>query len=202
MICHTAATKYNAMGGSQSAPVPSVSEAENAKINEANLSMLVPSDTSEVASERRELNTEEKDAEKDRLQLLINTFAKRAIKGIPCTYINEDSLERVQTTYRIDKNLKSFMIMSSNPEIPELVCPMHKIQGIYSLVEDGESCFSPELINMLRHEEKDKLLMIMYFGSRDKIFRFCMLETSTEDRDIFLEGLRILCVYAQTSPPG
>lgn len=190
------------MGGSQSSSVPPVSESETAKINEANLSTLVPSDSSEVVSERRELNTGEKDAEKARLQLLINTFAKQAIKGVPCTYINEDSLEQVQTTYRIDKNLKSLMIMSSNPEIPELVCPINKIQDIYSFVEDGASCFSPEIINMLRHEEKDKLIMIMYFGSRDKIFRFCILETSTKNRDIFLECLRILCVYAQTSPPG
>jgi len=155
----------------------------------------------DAGSTARSLTQEEKEAEKARLQTLVNSFAKRAVRGCPCQYVKEGVADRITTQYRIDKSLEHLLVVSaSDPQTPEITCPIAAIQDIYSLVEDGESCFPPEIISSLNPEEKEMLLMVVYRSGADKMFRFCLLEESRDSRDIFLECLRILCIYAQSAP--
>jgi len=152
-------------------------------------------------STTRSLTAEEKEAEKARLQQLVNTFAKRAVRGCTCEYIREGTAERLATQYRIDKSLEYLIVVSPmDQQSQEVTCPIAAIQDIYSLVEDGEACFPPEVLKALKPEEKELLLMVVYRSGQDKLFRFCLLEESRESRDIFLECLRILCIYAQSAP--
>mmetsp|Transcript_147292 Transcript_147292/g.274393 ORF Transcript_147292/g.274393 Transcript_147292/m.274393 type:complete len:221 (+) Transcript_147292:130-792(+) len=149
----------------------------------------------------RSLTPEEKEAEKARLQQLVNSFAKKAVKGCPCLYIKESSGERCSTQYKIDKSLEYLIVVSNkDPTRAEVTCSIAAIQDIYSLVEDGEGCFPKEVLDKLSPEEKDLLLMIVYRSGTDKLFRFCLLEESRDSRDTFLECLRILCIYAQAAP--
>jgi len=172
----------------QSAPAPS--------------SLALPSPgTTDDGSTARSLTPEEKEAEKSRLQALVNTFAKRAVRGCQCHYLKEGNSERLTTQYRIDKSLEYLIIVNpSDPQMQEVTCPIASIQDIYSLVEDGESCFPPELVKNLSAEDKELLLMVVYRSGTDKMFRFCLLEETRNSRDIFLECLRILCIYAQSTP--
>mmetsp|Transcript_93208 Transcript_93208/g.285269 ORF Transcript_93208/g.285269 Transcript_93208/m.285269 type:complete len:223 (-) Transcript_93208:88-756(-) len=148
----------------------------------------------------RSLTEEEKQAEKARLQGLVNSFAKRAVRGCPCEYIREGVAERVASQYRIDKSLELLSVHNAaDPSLQEVSCPIAAIQDIYALVEDGETCFPQEVVKVLRPEERDLLLMVVY-KTGDKMFRFCILEETKDSRDIFLECLRILCIYAQSAP--
>jgi len=149
----------------------------------------------------RSLSPEEKEGEKARLQQLVNSFAKKAVKGCPCLYLKESTGERVATQYRIDKSLEYLIVVSSqDSQRAEVTCPIGAIQDIYSLVEDGEGCFPTEVVSKLKPEEQNLLLMVVYRNGQSKMFRFCLLEENPESRDTFLECLRILCIYAQSSP--
>jgi len=165
-------------------------------------SLALPSPgTTDDGSTARSLTPEEKEAEKSRLQALVNTFAKKAVRGCPCHYLKEGVSDRIRTQYRIDKSLEYLIIVNpSDPQTQEVTCPIAAIQDIYSLVEDGESCFPAETIKGLSTEEKEMLLMVVYRSGADKMFRFCLLEESRASRDIFLECIRILCIYAQSAP--
>mmetsp|Transcript_24862 Transcript_24862/g.54972 ORF Transcript_24862/g.54972 Transcript_24862/m.54972 type:complete len:219 (-) Transcript_24862:62-718(-) len=151
----------------------------------------------------RSLSAKEKEAEKLRLQNLVNSFAKKAVKGCSCTYVKEGTGERATRHYRIDRSLEFLLVV--DPEAaatssPEVTCPIAAIQDIYACVEDGEQCFPPQVVSALEPEELDLLLMVVYRSGQDKMFRFCILEETPESRDTFLESLRILCIYAQSNP--
>jgi len=149
----------------------------------------------------RSLSPEEKEQEKARLQQLVNTFAKKAVRGCPCTYISTVSKERLETQYRIDKSLEFLIILSPNDKNkPEITCPIAGIEDIYSVVEDGKSCFPLDVLSLVPPEHTELLLMVVFRSGRDKHIRFCMTEATRESRDVFLECLRILCIYAQSPP--
>jgi hypothetical protein len=147
---------------------------------------------------------DEREAEKARLQALVNAFAKKAVRGCTCTYFKERTAERVPTEYRIDKSLEYLVVVNardpSGTGTPEVTCPIGRIQDIYSLAEDADSCFPANVVEALDPKERDLLLMVVYRMGDSKNFRFVLLEESRESRDIFLESLRILCIYAQSTP--
>mmetsp|Transcript_24523 Transcript_24523/g.47654 ORF Transcript_24523/g.47654 Transcript_24523/m.47654 type:complete len:195 (-) Transcript_24523:47-631(-) len=147
----------------------------------------------------RSLTAQEKEQEKARLQTLVNTFARQAVKGCPCKFFREGGGGLLATSYCIDKGLDRLMIMSpDNSDSREVTCTISSIQDIYSLIEDGSACFPPEVVNVLRPDEQQLLLMVVYQGNNGKM-RFCIVEESCESRDNFLECLRILCIYSQSA---
>lgn len=156
---------------------------------------------SDLAYSARSLTAEQKEAEKSRLQALVNSFAKKAVKGCMCVYLKESTGEQCATQYRIDKSLE-YLIVVCNQDAAraEVTCPIAAIQDIYSLAEDGEGCFPADVVAKLTPEEQKLLLMVVYRNGESKMFRFCLLEESPESRDTFLECLRILCIYAQSAP--
>merc|ERR1719201_2663869 len=137
------------------------------------------------------LTASEKEAEKARLQQLVNSFAKKAVRGCPCVYLKESTGERCSTQYRIDKSLEYLIVVSSQDTTrAEVTCPIAAIQDIYSLVEDGEGCFPADVVSKLKPEDQKMLLMVVYRSGQSKMFRFCLLEENAESRDTFLECLR------------
>lgn len=159
-----------------------------------------PSPNSEAPFSGRSLSPEEKESEKVRLQQLVNSFAKAALRGCKCTHVKESG-ERNATKYRIDKSLEYLIIESSQGDaLADVTCPIGAIQDIYCVMEDGAECFPPEVIHAVKAQEMENLLMVVYRSGQDKILRFYLLEDSAESRDVFLECLRILCIYAQSTP--
>mmetsp|Transcript_5747 Transcript_5747/g.16342 ORF Transcript_5747/g.16342 Transcript_5747/m.16342 type:complete len:221 (-) Transcript_5747:98-760(-) len=151
----------------------------------------------------RSLSPGEKEAEKARLQVLVNSFVRRAVSGCPCTYFREGTGVRARTQYRIDKSLEYLLVLSQDAGgRAEVACPIAAIQDIYSLAEDGASSFPGEAVSALRPGELDRLLMVEYRGPRGELSSFCVLEESRDSRDAFLESVRVLCIYAQSAPGG
>eukprot|EP00429_Kryptoperidinium_foliaceum_P100945 CAMPEP_0176243628 /NCGR_PEP_ID=MMETSP0121_2-20121125/31021_1 /TAXON_ID=160619 /ORGANISM="Kryptoperidinium foliaceum, Strain CCMP 1326" /LENGTH=262 /DNA_ID=CAMNT_0017583225 /DNA_START=1 /DNA_END=786 /DNA_ORIENTATION=+ len=139
-------------------------------------------------SSTRSLTDEEKAAEKSRLQGLVNTFAKRAVRGCPCTLVRETSGEKASTLYKIDRNLGNLIIVSAKDRRQqEVSCRIAAIQDMYCWAEDGESCFPAEVVDALSVAEKELLLMVVY-RQDDKLFRFSLVESSKESRDMFLDA--------------
>jgi len=148
----------------------------------------------------RPLTVEEREAEKARLQTLVNSFAKSAVRGRPCTYLRESGT-RCETEYRLDRGLEYLIVGSSAEDspVPESSCKIAGIQDIYSIAEDGSASFPREVLASLRPEEQSLLLMVVYRSRNDRLLRLCILEESSSSRDAFLECLRILCIYAQSA---
>ncbi|CAE7357921.1 unnamed protein product, partial [Symbiodinium pilosum] len=143
------------------------------------------------ARSTRSLTPEEKEAEKVRLQGLVNNFAKKAVRGCPCVYFKEGTATRFETQYRIDKSLEYLILVNpQEPGVTEVTCPIAAIQDIYSTAEDGASCFPPEVVSALGAEDRERLLMIVFSDADGKLFRFCLVEESSESRDTFLECMR------------
>mmetsp|Transcript_97304 Transcript_97304/g.280069 ORF Transcript_97304/g.280069 Transcript_97304/m.280069 type:complete len:212 (+) Transcript_97304:108-743(+) len=158
------------------------------------------SDPARASPQLKSPTEEETQAERVRLQDLVNKFAKRAIKGCPCSYIREGTGDRLFTQYRVDRRLENVIIVGPKRRASiEVTCPIADIQDVYSFHEDGEDVFPSEVLKSLRPPEKELLLMVIY-KCGEKLYRFCLLEESKESRDSFLECLRILCIYAQSAP--
>lgn len=162
--------------------------------------------TKEKANDKAREKANEKKAaeaetEKRRLQGLVHSFAKKAYKGIPCTYLDVAAGARVKTTYKINKVLTHLTIMSvESKDVPEVTCPIASIQDVYSLEEDGESVFPKELLQMLKRGEDQRLLMFVCLTDKGQWQKLCFLEESRESKIALLECLRILCLYAITTP--
>merc|ERR1719221_1264145 len=60
----------------------------------------------------RSFTPQEREQEKVRLQSLVNSFARKAVRGCPCRYFKEGTGGRAPTQYRIDKTLEYLIVMS------------------------------------------------------------------------------------------
>jgi hypothetical protein len=85
-----------------------------------------------------------------------------------------------------------------------LVCPLGKVEDVYTFAEDGEEPFPPAVLAALRPEERERLVMVVYcdqeaLSKAKRQIRFCLLEESAESLQVFLECMRLLCIYAESA---
>uniref|UniRef100_A0A7S1WL55 Uncharacterized protein n=1 Tax=Alexandrium catenella TaxID=2925 RepID=A0A7S1WL55_ALECA len=170
---------------------------------EAEVIQLAPSTNESYASLEvpRESGTTRKSGttEKARLEALVSNFAKRAVKGVPCTLVQEGNGSCTRTQYRITKGLEDLLIMSPDQDGQAMVtCPLKSIQDVYTWLEDGQRAFEGDYVRKADAAGLDKELLIMVvYGPRGVgPSRICLLLGDRQGRDTFLECLRILCVYA------
>jgi hypothetical protein len=142
---------------------------------------------------------EDEAVEKARLQSLVDSFTKGAVRGCPSAHVDDRRGTRTETLYRIDRNLRHLTLLARDDRRVIAECPIKDIQDIY-LLEDGEECFPPQVVRGVEPHERELLLMLVHGGSHEKAFNFCMLEESRESRDRFLESMRVLNIYAANAP--
>jgi len=116
------------------------------------------------------------------------------VAGRKCTLLSESMGARMEVKYAVDEDLLQLTIQATgNPEQPEVLhrCPLMHIEDIY-IVEDGEDCFPPGIIELLTPEEKDGLFMIVHSDDDPNadVTELCLVEASRSDRDNLLEHLR------------
>lgn len=136
--------------------------------------------------------------QKAALQRLVNTFAHDAVRGRPCKFINS-RLECCSTEYRLDSSLQYLLVFSSTDHSSvEVQCNVGRIQDIHTYAEDGPNCFHPQIVsNVGNPEDLQNLMMMTYLDRRGEPCSFCLIEASTESRDVFLQSMRVLGIYAQ-----
>lgn len=154
---------------------------------------------------KNEGQNDQEAVERARLQGVVSAFVQRAVRGCTCGYITgsvKSGYERVATQYRMDRSVQNLCILCpAEPAYAEIICPLAAIQDISALVEDGEDKFLPEVLAHLRPEERRLLLMVV-FRCQEKLKPFYLLEESEDARDDFLEAVRILCRYAESTREG
>lgn len=139
------------------------------------------------------LSSMEKILHKTRLQEMLKSFAKRALRGITCTLFT-DSGELLPAKYQLDKRLQNLVMMVDDNF--RVNCPMAEIRSIHQ-PEDGEHFF-PKIVNLLNDEQKRRLLMISYNGERSAHKTLLFLENDTFDREQFLACIKILRLYSNS----
>lgn len=135
------------------------------------------------------------DSEKMRLQKLLGSFMKRAVKGCPCTCVSQTTGARWPALYVVPKSLDIIAVKGAEASKGcDFQVPISNIQDVYCLADDGEHCFSPMVIMNLRPAERELLLMVVLRDGQ----RFSLIEDNAESRDTLLECLRILVYYAKS----
>jgi len=145
--------------------------------------------------------------EKARLQSMVDSFVKKAVRGCPCAHIDNQTGDRTEALYRIDRSLRRFTLVAKDDGRVIAESPIEGIQDIYVL-DDGEDCLPPEVRHQVKPHERKSVLMVVHGQSQNRrrslakqsASCFCIVEESRERRDVFLETMKVFSIYAQHSP--
>jgi hypothetical protein len=141
------------------------------------------------ASSKKSSRDRDKAEEKAKLQERVQSFAKRATKGINCQMGNSETNEWRAMTYLLGKGLKEFIVRQQGR--PDAAYPIADIMDILR-VEDDENIRQTALAQTLTHEEQKRLLLVQCAGKE-----LYLLETNVEDAEIFFSSMRVLRLYCQ-----
>ncbi|PHJ16031.1 hypothetical protein CSUI_010155 [Cystoisospora suis] len=158
---------------------------------------------SDSSNEGFPLTPEQKQKEKERLQALVKAFAKSAVGGTSCYFIDVASQQKIAASYMLDKSLKTFTVLFPNGV--EHSFSLSSLQDVYSYEDllHAQSTASltqePGIAN-LGDEEKRRLVMLEYLdASHRRLNRLFLMEVGGDDmRDRFLTCMRILKLYSLT----
>lgn len=142
------------------------------------------------------VDQEKLQAERLRLKELVHKFVARALAGSPCTLLAEAG--RTNTKYCIDSSLETFLLVSAEDMSHTLIaCRIANIEDVYSVADDGMAPFPQPILGLLQQTELPQLLMIVFRGPQNRLYRFCILEESDKTCATFMEAMSCLHMYAQ-----
>jgi len=131
----------------------------------------------------------DKAEEKAKLQERVQSFAKRATKGIECFLGSAATTEWKPVTYLLGKGLKEFVVrQAGRPDEAYLIADIMDIVR----VEDDESIMSSALAQTLDKEAQKRILLVQCAGKE-----IYLLEKNIEDAEIFFSSMRVLRLYSQ-----
>merc|ERR1719221_921369 len=99
--------------------------------------------------------------EKAKLQELVKAFARRAVQGVRCSYVDPERGAQMPATYCVDKRLQKLIVTTEFGQ--ETMCELGAIQEVYS-VDDGEQRFSPHVLEVLGRDNRERLILLEYAG--------------------------------------
>jgi hypothetical protein len=144
-----------------------------------------------------------KEAEKVRLKRILHNFVRGAKAGFPCVCIRTRGgrVTRLNASYGLSKAMDQLVVreLSNLDGEPMMECLLADITDVYSMAEDGETCFPSPVLDAVQPAEKERLLLLVYdFHDLipEKRRYICLLMESVERREAFLECLRLLCICA------
>lgn len=172
----------------------------------------------------RSWTSEEREQERARLQAMVSAFARDALEGCPCTCFAPltkrdsnmpDGAAKVHLSvsspdkcgwqhsvgyYNIDRSLTQLIVDTDQGW--RISCQLSAIQDIFSFVEDGAIPFPEAVTSSLKPEELELLLLVLYTDSAGHSQQLCIMESVAEQRNRFLECMRVLCIFAQSEAPS
>lgn len=149
--------------------------------------------TASGASSKGGSNTTSRDRdkmeEKAKLQERVQSFAKRATRGIDCFLGVPGSNEWKPATYLLGKGLKEFIVRQDGA-----ADQAHLIADIQDILraQDDQKVSSHSLARTLDADSQKRMYLVQC-GSKE-IF---LLEQNVEDADIFCSSMRVLRLYCQ-----
>lgn len=149
--------------------------------------------TSQAGSQRASRDRD-KAEEKAKLQERVQSFAKRATKGIDCFLGNAETNEWKPVTYLLGKGLKEFIVrQQGRPDEAHLIADIMDIVR----VEDDENIRLSALARTLDQATQNRLLLVQCAGKE-----LYLLEQNVEDAEIFFSSMRVLRLYCQQQGGG
>jgi len=138
--------------------------------------------------------------ERERLEALVASFAKSAIQGCPCTYVDSRSGKRTNAIYQINSELTYITIAEqSNGRrsifkrngLP-LEVSLSSIVDV-DVFEDCSMCLDAKAVKKMMPEDQERFLMI-FFDSQKTLRTdiLCLLLETPGSRDTFKQSLRVL----------
>merc|ERR1712217_163790 len=145
-----------------------------------------------------------KEQERIKLRKVMDTFTRKALEGIPCTYIQEEDgkASLVGASYGLDRTFTGIHLTCLQGTSSELsvTCPLVNIEDVYTVAADGEDCFPPAVLEAVGAKDMERLIMVVYEGGQRETtgepLRFCILEESVESVQVFMDCLQTLHTYA------
>jgi len=147
--------------------------------------------TAPLSAEASKSSSRDRDKieEKAKLQERVQSFAKRATRGIDCSLGNTQTNDWQPATYLLGKGLKEFIVRQ--PGGADQAYPIADIQDIIR-VQDDERVASLALTQTLDAEGRKRMFLVQC-GSKE----IYLLEKNVEDADIFCSSMRVLRLYCQ-----
>ncbi|CEM13209.1 unnamed protein product [Vitrella brassicaformis CCMP3155] len=148
------------------------------------------------------LTQEEKQREKDRLQMMVKAFARAAVVGVKCHFVKEpDTLQGagqvVEATYYLTESLKHMII--TGPDATRNI-PLTTISDVVFFEESkvtSNACF-----RVLTREEKSRAIDIEYDSGEGSMTHLVLLTNEGgEDRENVITSLKILRLYSLAGTP-
>lgn len=149
------------------------------------------------------MTAEQKQREKERLQALVKAFAKAAVVGAPCHFVDVGTHRQIAGRYFLDKTLTNFKIVF--PENVEHSFPLKMLHEVYShsslLASDATAFLARDPgIESLDSTAKARLVMLEYLdNSGFHLNRLFLTEDGgPEGRDRFITCMKVLGLYAKS----
>lgn len=150
----------------------------------------------EAAREAPKMDEAAIQEERQRLKDVVHKFVRRAFEGAPCTLLAEAG--RTATKFCLDGALETLSLVSADDTSHTLIaCLIANIEDVYCIADDGEGPFPGPILALLQDDEKQSVLMIVFRGPQNKLYRFCVLEESAEHCATFMEAMSCLHMYSQ-----
>jgi len=149
-----------------------------------------PNAATKIVAEK-DKSHKEKILEKERLQDLVKSFAKRATSGIECHFLNADNGRLCPARYFLEKDLRELRVQVAGQ--PDTTCVISQVTDILRFDHD-DSILPANAVQMLSETMKRNLLVIQQRGSPSPLL---IAEGSCEDADIFFTSMRVLRLYCQ-----
>lgn len=139
--------------------------------------------------------------EKLKLQDLVKSFAKRAMKGVSCSLVDMDTGAARPATYFVDRFLQQFTLtMDEHGELPatEETQRVGEVSEIF-VRKAGVETLKPEAAAALDDESKERVVVIAFGGACVDARRgwSCLLVGTVEDATSFAVCMRALHLYCK-----
>lgn len=127
--------------------------------------------------------------EKQKLQERVQSFAKRATRGVDCSLGKAETNDWKPATYLLGKGLKEFIVRQEGG--PEQVIPISDIVDLLKVSDDPQVA-NHALTKTLNAEDQKRMFLVKC--TNKEIF---LLEKNVEEADIFCSSMRVLRLYCQ-----
>uniref|UniRef100_A0A0G4GP79 Uncharacterized protein n=1 Tax=Chromera velia CCMP2878 TaxID=1169474 RepID=A0A0G4GP79_9ALVE len=144
-----------------------------------------------MPSPTKAMTAEAKEMEKERLQQMVKDFAKTAVRGQPCEWLNCESGERRQAIYSIDKTLKLFSMTPVIDSEPSRSLRRSLEMSQISSVQRETTGLSREVIDSLGPDEGERLIVLKY-RNLDEQAQVAFLLPAKDEREKFLTCMKVL----------
>merc|ERR1712232_836081 len=141
--------------------------------------------------------------EKNRLQELVKAFAKRALAGESCDYIDDLSGTHYIARYSLDARLEHFVVNFSSTHME---CLLADIDAVHVLA-DGEGHFSSKVLKGIDEESRGRLCVVVCgspgvspnSGAHRRIHLLLRTELARDDFKVCLKVLRLYALQGSVS---